>query len=120
VGMGLVLPTALLETRGAKSGTVRRNAVIYFHDERRVTIIASKAGATKHPAWFHNLRAHPDVTFGGIPMRATVVSDQDERARIWTLADRVFAPYETYRREAAKANRTIPIVQLSARESDAV
>ncbi len=120
VGMGLVLPTALLETRGAKSGAVRRNAVIYFHDEQRVTIIASKAGAEKHPAWFHNLRAHPDVTFGGIPMRATVVSDEDERDRIWTLADRVFAPYATYRREAAKANRTIPIVQLTARASDAV
>jgi deazaflavin-dependent oxidoreductase (nitroreductase family) len=113
-GMGLVLPTALLETRGAKSGAVRRNAVIYFHDGDRVTIIASKAGHEKHPAWFHNLRAHPDVTFGGIPMRATVVSDAAERQRLWTLADRVFAPYATYRRDAAKANRTIPIVQLTA------
>jgi hypothetical protein len=26
------------------------------------------------PAWFHNLRAHPDVTFGGIPMHATVIT----------------------------------------------
>lgn len=120
VGMGLVLPTALLETRGAKSGAVRRNAVIYFHDEDRVTIIASKAGDEKHPAWFHNLRAHPDITFGGIPMRATVVDDKDECHRLWTLADHLFAPYATYRREAAKANRTIPIVQLTARESDAV
>jgi deazaflavin-dependent oxidoreductase (nitroreductase family) len=120
LGMGLVLPTALLETRGAKSGAVRRNAVIYFHDGDRVTIVASKAGADKHPAWFHNLRAHPDVTFGGIPMRATVVSDEAERHRLWTLADRVFAPYATYRREAGAANRTIPIVQLTARNSNAV
>jgi deazaflavin-dependent oxidoreductase (nitroreductase family) len=115
LGMGLVLPTALLETRGAKSGTLRRNAVIYFHDKSLVTIVASKAGAAEHPSWFHNLRAHPDVAFGGIPMRATVVSDEAERQRIWKLADRVFAPYATYRREAAVANRTIPIVQLSAR-----
>jgi deazaflavin-dependent oxidoreductase (nitroreductase family) len=115
--MGLVLPTALLETRGAKSGTMRRNAVIYFHDEDRVTIVASKAGDTKHPAWFHNLRAHPDVAFGGIPMRATVVSDEAERHRLCTLADRVFAPYATYRREAAQVSRTIPIVQLTTRES---
>jgi len=118
VGMGLVLPTALLETRGAKSGVVRRNAVIYFHDEDRVTIIASKAGAENHPAWFHNLRAHPHVKFGGIPLLASVVSDETERRRLWTLADRVFAPYAAYRRDAAKANRTIPIVQLTARESD--
>lgn len=115
LGMGLVLPTALLETRGAKSGAVRRNAVIYFHDQERVTIVASKAGAAKHPAWFHNLVAHPDVTFGGIRMRATVVGDEAERDRLWMLANRVFAPYATYRREAAQANRTIPIVQLLSR-----
>jgi deazaflavin-dependent oxidoreductase (nitroreductase family) len=114
VGMGLVLPTAVLETRGARSGAVRRNAVIYFHDGDRVTIVASKAGSEKHPAWFHNLRAHPDVMFAGRPMRATVVEDEAERERLWTLADRVFAPYAAYRRDAAKANRTIPIVQLTA------
>jgi deazaflavin-dependent oxidoreductase (nitroreductase family) len=110
---GLVLPVALLETRGAKSGALRRNAVIYFHDGDRVTIVASKAGSPSHPSWFHNLRAHPDVTFGGLPMRATVVTGEDERRRLWELADRVFAPYATYRRDAARAGRTIPIVQLS-------
>jgi deazaflavin-dependent oxidoreductase (nitroreductase family) len=119
IGMGLTMPTALLETRGATSGAVRRNAVIYFHDGDRVTIVASKLGLAKHPAWFHNLEADPDVTFGGIPMRATVVDDEAERARIWALADNVFAPYAAYRREAARANRTIPIVQLTVRDSDA-
>jgi len=117
VGMGLVLPTALLETRGAKTGALRRNGVLYFHDSDRVTIVASKAGAREHPAWFHNLRAHPEVTFGGVPMRATVVGDEAERRRLWALADRVFAPFATYRRDAAKANRTIPIVQLTPLES---
>ena len=70
----------------------------------------------EHPAWFHNLRAHPEVTFGGVPMRATVVEDDAERERLWALADRVFAPYATYRREAAESGREIPIVQLSPRE----
>jgi len=65
LGMGLVLPTALLETRGAKSGAPRSNVVIYFHDGERVTIVASKLGLPQNPAWFHNLRADPDVTFGG-------------------------------------------------------
>jgi deazaflavin-dependent oxidoreductase (nitroreductase family) len=117
MGMGLVMPTALLETRGARSGTVRRNAVIYFHDGERVTVVASKLGLANHPAWFHNLQAHPDVTLGGIHMRATVVDDEAERDRLWALADRVFAPYAAYRREAAKADRTIPIVQLTPRGS---
>jgi deazaflavin-dependent oxidoreductase (nitroreductase family) len=116
LGMSLMLPTALLETRGAKSGALRRNVVIYFHDSDRVTIVASKSGSERHPAWFHNLRAHPDVRFGGIPMKATVVTDEAERTRLWALADRVFAPYAAYRRDAAKVNRTIPIVQLTPRE----
>jgi deazaflavin-dependent oxidoreductase (nitroreductase family) len=115
VGLDLTIPTALLETRGARTGALRRNVVIYFHDGDRVTIVASKLGYAKHPAWFHNLRAHPEVTLGGIPMRAEVVDDEAERQRLWTLADRVFAPYAAYRREATKVNRVIPIVQLTAR-----
>lgn len=112
LGLGLAMPTALLETRGARSGMPRRNVVIYFHDGERVTIVASKLGLPQHPAWFHNLRADPDVVFAGVPMRAEVVLDEDERRRLWALADRVFAPYADYRREAARAGREIPIVQL--------
>jgi deazaflavin-dependent oxidoreductase (nitroreductase family) len=116
----LVFPTAVLETQGARSGARRRNAIIYFHDGDRITIAASNAGFSRHPAWYHNLRAHPHVTFGGIAMRATVVNDEAERERLWVLADRVFPAFASYRRDAAKANRTIPIVQLSQREADPV
>jgi deazaflavin-dependent oxidoreductase (nitroreductase family) len=111
----LVFPTAVLETEGARTGARRRNAIIYFHDGDRVTIVASNAGSSKHPAWYHNLRAHPDVTFGGIPMRATVVNDAAERERLWVLADRVFPAYASYRHDAAKTNREIPIAQLTRR-----
>lgn len=115
LGMGLLLPTALLETRGARTGAVRRNAVIYFHDGDLVTIVASKLGLPENPAWFHNLCANPDVSIGGEPMRAMVVEEEGERRRLWGLADRVFAPYADYRREAAAAGREIPIVQLRRR-----
>jgi deazaflavin-dependent oxidoreductase (nitroreductase family) len=113
VGLGLVLPTAVLETRGARSGQVRRNVVIYFHDGDRVTIIASKIGAPEHPAWFHNARANPEVKLNGHPYRAEVVDDAAERDQIWSLADQVFPPFATYRREASQAGRTIPILQLT-------
>jgi deazaflavin-dependent oxidoreductase (nitroreductase family) len=116
----LVFPTAVLETQGAKSGARRRNAIIYFHDGQRITIAASNAGDARHPAWYHNLCAHPDVTFGGIPMRATVVQDEAERERLWVLADHVFPTFANYRHDAANVNRTIPIVQLTRRESAAV
>jgi deazaflavin-dependent oxidoreductase (nitroreductase family) len=109
----LVFPTALLETRGARSGARRHNAIIYFHDGDRVTIAASNAGAPRHPAWFHNLQADPQVTFGGSSMLATVVVDAAERERLWALADRVFPAFANYRRDAAKVDRTIPLIQLT-------
>jgi deazaflavin-dependent oxidoreductase (nitroreductase family) len=111
----LVFPTAVLETTGAKSGAPRRNAIIYFHDGDRVTIVASNAGSPRHPSWYHNLRTNPDVVFGGIAMRATVVADETERHRLWQLADRVFPAFASYRRDAARVNRSIPIVQLTPR-----
>jgi deazaflavin-dependent oxidoreductase (nitroreductase family) len=115
IGMASPLPTALLETTGARTGRLRRNGVIYFHDGDGVTIIASKQGLPGHPAWFHNLRAHPDVRLGGKPFRAEVVHDERERARLWPLADRVFPPYAAYRERAARAGRTIPVVRLVSR-----
>ena len=115
VGLGGALPTALLETTGARSGQLRRTGVIYFHDGDRVTIVASKLGLPQHPAWFHNLRAHPDVELGGRPFRAEVVEDERERDRLWRLADRILPAYAAYRARADRAGRTIPIVQLTPR-----
>src|SRR5436305_14698933 len=72
---------ALLETRGARTGRPRRNATLYFHDGDRVIIIASLRGWSKNPAWYYNLRRHPDVMFGGLPFRAEIVGDEAERQR---------------------------------------
>jgi deazaflavin-dependent oxidoreductase (nitroreductase family) len=115
VGLGLMLPTALLETRGARTGRPRRSAVIYFHDGDRVTIIASKLGAPENPSWFYNVRAHPDVVFGGQPFRVEVLDEDASSARLWELADRVFPPFAAYRERAGRAGRTIPIIQLVPR-----
>jgi len=112
LGTGLLLPTALLQTRGARTGLVRRNAVIYFHDGERVTIIASQAGRPANPAWFYNARANPDVTLGGQPFRAEVVDDEASCERLWELADRIFPAFAAYRDSAALAGRSIPILQL--------
>jgi deazaflavin-dependent oxidoreductase (nitroreductase family) len=77
-----------------------------------VTIIASKLGLPEHPAWFHNIRANPEVKLGGLPFRAEVVDDAAARARLWQLADSIFPPYASYRERAEQTGRTIPIVQL--------
>lgn len=109
------IASALLETRGARTGALRRTATLYFHDGDRVTIIASKRGSPSHPSWYRNIQAQPDVVFGGVPFRAEVVQSEAERQRLWGLADRVFPPFADYRDWAASAGRTIPIVQLVAR-----
>jgi deazaflavin-dependent oxidoreductase (nitroreductase family) len=115
VGSSGPLASAVLETRGAKTGLPRRNATLYFHDGDRVVIIASKQGKPTDPTWYHNLVKHPDVVFGGQPFRAEVVEDEVERTRLWGLADRVFPQFADYRAWAASAGRVIPIVQLTPR-----
>jgi deazaflavin-dependent oxidoreductase (nitroreductase family) len=109
----LIVPTLALGTTGAKSGEPRNHAVIYFHDGDDVIVVASHAGAPTHPAWFHNLVAHPDVSVNGLPMRATVIADEAERARVWALADNVFPVFADYR---AATSRTIPLVRLTERQ----
>lgn len=113
---GVVLPTALLTTVGAKSGQPRVNPVLYFHDGDDAIVIASSYGRDKHPAWFHNLRAHPRVrlstTGEGPELVASEVTDPAERERLWELADRVYPLFADYRVAAAEVDRTIPIVRL--------
>jgi deazaflavin-dependent oxidoreductase (nitroreductase family) len=109
------LAAALLESRGARTGWPRRNATLYFHDGDRVTIIASLRGCPKNPAWYYNVRKHPDVVFGGLPFRAEIVENEVERQRLWDLADRVYPQYADFREQAGRAGRVIPIVQLVPR-----
>jgi deazaflavin-dependent oxidoreductase (nitroreductase family) len=115
LGTGLLLPTALLETRGARTGEIRRTAVIYFHDGEDAIVIASHAGRPGNPAWFYNARANPEVVLGYSPFRAEVVEDEAERIRLWELADRVFPAFAAYRTSAATSGRAIPILRLVPR-----
>ena len=55
-------PVLLLTTTGARSGQPSLAPVVYSRDGERFVIVASKAGAPTHPAWYHNLIANPVVT----------------------------------------------------------
>ncbi len=111
-GLALGLPTAVLETVGAKTGQRRSHAAIYFHDGDRVTIVASKFGYPENPDWFYNVQANPDVLLAGRPFRASVVVEASEERRLWDLADRVLPAFSVYRQRAEVAGRSIPIIQL--------
>jgi deazaflavin-dependent oxidoreductase (nitroreductase family) len=71
---------------GAKSGAKRLSPLLYVEDGANLAIIASKGGHVRHPAWFHNLKANPDVAVetraGRKDVRARV-AEGDERERIW-------------------------------------
>lgn len=120
IGTGLIIPTLLIETVGARSDKPRRNGVIYFHDGDAVILIASNAGRPEHPSWYFNARANADVELNGLPYRAEIVEDEAERARLWDLGDNVFPPFAQYRQSAARSGRTIPILRLNSVADDGI
>ena len=109
-------PLLLLHHTGARTGRERVNPMMYQAVGDAFAVFASKAGADTNPDWFHNLRAHPEVTVEvgdgervqTVPVTARVLDDE-ERAPIWaTQKERYpgFADYET------KTTRVIPVVLL--------
>jgi F420H(2)-dependent quinone reductase len=112
---GLRAPILLLEHVGAKSGKRRTSPLLYIPDGERYVIVASKGGFPKHPAWFHNLRAHPDVTVqvgsAKREVRARVASGA-ERERLWQRAVELYGPYADYQK---RTERQIPLVVLEPR-----
>ena len=108
-------PTLLLEHVGAKSGTRRTSPLTYLADGDDVVLVASKGGYPKHPAWFHNLRAHPDTTVQiGREHRAVHarVATPEERERLWPKVVELYSGYADYQR---RTEREIPLVILSPR-----
>src|SRR3954454_9265574 len=94
-------PMLLLDHVGAKSGAKRTSPLVYGRDGENVILVASKGGNPKNPAWYHNLKANPDVEVqigsDRLPVRAREASD-DERDRLWKLMVGVYGGYEDYRK----------------------
>ena len=91
------VPSATLKSTGARSGQVREAQIAYFHDGPDVIVMASNYGGAKHPQWYHNLVAHPECELGDEAFRATEVTDPDEYARLYGLAERYYAGFADYR-----------------------
>jgi deazaflavin-dependent oxidoreductase (nitroreductase family) len=102
----------LLITRGRRSGKLRRTALSYARDDDRYVIAASNAGADRHPAWFFNLAAEPEVTvqIGAETFRARArIASAEEKPRLWQLMIRLMPSYREYEKATA---RNIPVVIL--------
>lgn len=117
LGFGLMLPSANLTTTGAKSGAPRTATILYFTDGDDAILVASSFGRDKHPAWYHNLKAHPEATLERAGRsgryRAVEVDDEAERQRLFELVDQLYRGYADYRVRAGAVGRRIPIMRLS-------
>ncbi|WP_433590408.1 nitroreductase family deazaflavin-dependent oxidoreductase [Nocardia sp. CA-145437] len=106
----------LLDHVGARSGVRRTSPLMYVEADGVLAVAASKAGEPEHPAWFHNLLAHPDtvVEVGGAvrPVHARVAT-ADERERWWPRFVAAMPDFAFYQERAA--GRLIPVVLLEPR-----
>ena len=105
------MPTVELHTTGRKSGQ-RRSTMLTapVHDDGRYVLVASKGGDDRHPEWYLNLVAEPDVelTVGGTTMRMTArTATAEEKAELWPQIVSAFKGYAGYQRRSA---RDIPVV----------
>src|SRR6266852_2210297 len=105
-------PLILLTTKGAKSGETRIYPLMSVPDGDNYIAVASKGGAPKHPLWYYNLLAHPDVTVE-VDNETFVATARlltgDERAQAFAKAIAVFPPYGVYQKKTA---REIPVFLL--------
>jgi len=116
VSTGLGQTYVLLHARGAKSGAERTVPLLATKAGDAILLVASKAGAPQHPAWFHNVRSNPDVavTIDGErrAMRARVAGGE-ERERLWDVVCDHYSGYAAY--QARTQGRVIPVVVLEPR-----
>lgn len=106
-------PVLLLHTKGAKSGQVRVNPMMYLDYEGRRFVFASKAGAPVNPDWYHNLVAKPKVTVevGTDTYEATATPlSREERDRIYPVQAERYPGFAEYERNTT---RIIPVVELT-------
>ena len=108
----------LLTTIGRKTGRKRVAPLLYVEDNGRWVIIGSNAGDDHHPAWWLNLKSHPEaeVQVGAehfaVQARAATA---EESERLWP---RFIASYQSYADYRERTARTIPIIILSPLKQD--
>jgi len=103
----------LLKVKGAKTGIERHTPLVYTRDGDNLLLVASRGGDVRHPAWYRNVVANPEVSFAiGRSERAyrARTASADERPRLWSLVNRTYPGYAVYQRRAGA--REIPILVL--------
>lgn len=103
---------ALVESVGRRSGKRRTHPLMCREDGDDLVIVASKGGVDKHPAWYLNLKAHPETTawWRGRKRRVRARETEGaERERLWERMVEVWPAYSSYQR---RTDRRIPVLVL--------
>ncbi|MFC9945639.1 nitroreductase family deazaflavin-dependent oxidoreductase [Streptomyces pratensis] len=107
------MPVILLTTRGAKSGKLRKTPLMRVEHDGEYAVVASLGGAPKHPVWYYNVQADPEVELRDGPDRQDMVAREvtgEEKALWWGRAVEAFPDYADYQ---TKTDREIPVFVLS-------
>jgi deazaflavin-dependent oxidoreductase (nitroreductase family) len=106
-------PVLLLTSIGCKSGQPRVAPLLYLRDGENLVIVASKGGMSRHPTWYRNVQANPEVEVEvgseRKKMRARTASPE-EKATLWPKLVAMYPDYDDYQ---ARTEREIPVVVLS-------
>ncbi|MDA0733461.1 MAG: nitroreductase family deazaflavin-dependent oxidoreductase [Chloroflexi bacterium] len=109
------LPVIIVTNRGRKTGAVRKTPLMRAVDGNSYILVASQGGAPKHPLWYHNLKADPNVEIRDkaevYSMQVREVVDSAERQRLWAIAVDAYPPYQDYQ---DKTERVIPVFLAEA------
>ncbi|MET1016818.1 MAG: nitroreductase family deazaflavin-dependent oxidoreductase [Leifsonia flava] len=109
-------PVIVLTTVGAKTGKLRKTALMRVEHDGEYAIVASLGGAPKHPVWFYNVRAHPHVELQDTTEKHDYTAREvtgEEKAIWWERAVAAFPPYAGYQKRTA---REIPVFVLTRRD----
>lgn len=111
------MPVVIVTHRGRKTGGIRKTPLMRVADgDQHYVIVASIGGAPKHPVWYYNLLEDPDVTLRDgakvMEMRARLVEEPQERARLWAVACEAYPDYAVYQ---TRTERVIPVFRVEPR-----
>lgn len=104
--------TLILTTTGRRSGQQRLHPLIYGRHGDDYLLVASNGGAPKHPAWYLNLEANPEVEIqvkgDKLPAHARTATPE-EKAELWSIMTKEWPDYDSYQ---TKTDRQIPVVVI--------
>jgi deazaflavin-dependent oxidoreductase (nitroreductase family) len=109
-------PVIVLTSVGAKTGKLRKTALMRVEHEGVYAVVASLGGAPKNPVWYHNLKAHPHVELQDRATKRDYTACEvsgDEKAIWWERAVAAWPDYANYQ---AKTDRQIPVFVLEPAE----